>query len=58
MPDQKPINNINNKVEDISNTIKNIRVDISVIKADLKLIKEAIDKKEKEKDISKGWWYY
>ena len=58
MPEQKPINNINIKVDDMANTIKNIRVDINIIKADLKLIKDAIDKKENEKDISKGWWYY
>ena len=58
MPEEKPINNINIKVDDIANSIKNIRVDLNVIRADLQLIKEAIDKKEKEKDISKGWWYY
>lgn len=60
---EKPITNINNKLEEISKTLKNIRVDINIIKADIQLIKDNNKKetnlliKEKE-DIKKGWFFY
>tara|TARA_R100001460_G_scaffold15806_2_gene34718 strand:- start:674 stop:853 length:180 start_codon:yes stop_codon:yes gene_type:complete len=56
----KPINKIENRIYDIDRVIKNIRVDITTIKADLKIIKDAIaekEKKDKEKEISKGWFF-
>jgi len=60
---EKPITNINNKLEEISKTLKNIRVDINIVKADIQLIKDNNKKetnlliKEKE-DIKKGWFFY
>jgi len=60
---EKPITNINNKLEEISQTLKNIRVDINIVKADIQLIKDNNKKetnlliKEKE-DIKKGWFFY
>jgi len=54
---EKPITNINNKLEEISEAIKNIRVDINIIKADIQLIKSN-NKIEEKEDIKKGWFFY
>jgi hypothetical protein len=59
MPD-KPINDVINNLQSLDEKISIIKRDMTSIKSDISIIKDYISiksEKEKENEVSKGWFY-
>jgi len=54
---EKPINDVINNLQSLDEKISIIKRDMTSIKSDISIIKDYIRKKEKENEVSKGWFY-
>lgn len=53
----KPIEKVKNEVHEINRNITKIKTDLISIRADISIIKDFIKEREKEKEISTGWFW-
>lgn len=65
----KPINRVEDVLQDMNKKLDNMKVDVGCIKSDLKIILQRIDEKQKQEDailknqvkkqeaLSKGWFF-
>ena len=53
----KPIEKVKNEVHEINRNINKIKTDLISIRADISIIKDFIKEREKEKEISTGWFW-
>ncbi len=56
MPKCRPIDKIDDKVEQLKSIMNTIKFDVSVIKSDLDIIKKLLKERPTE-EISRGWFY-
>lgn len=59
MPDkpQPSRSDVINNLQSLDEKISIIKRDMTSIKSDISIIKDYISKKEKENEVSKGWFY-